>query len=153
MHADLKPFVRRIKDLGFSVKLDTNGSHPEVLREFFDEKLLDYVAMDVKHELHRYGEITPVGGNAEAMAESIAMIIASGVDHEFRTTVIGGIHDARSVEAIAKTVAGCKKYTIQNFRFGKLVDPKFGGKSFTNWEMLEMKAVAEKWVVEVGVAL
>lgn len=61
--------------------------------------------MDVKHELHRYGEITPVGGNAVAMTESIALIIASGIDHEFRTTVIGGIHDVQSIEAIAKTVA------------------------------------------------
>jgi pyruvate formate lyase activating enzyme len=153
LHADLGRFVRRIKDLGFLVKLDTNGSHPGVLRELFDEKLLDYVAMDIKHELHRYGEITPGGADAAALAGSIALIIASGVDYEFRTTVINGIHDARSVENIARTVAGCRKYTIQNFRTGKLVDPEFGGKSFFRGEIMEMKAEAEKWVGTVGVAL
>lgn len=151
LHNDLVPFIRRIRDLGFLVKLDTNGSHPKVLQSLFDEGLVNYVAMDVKHELDRYEEITPVGSDTVAMTKSIALIIASGVDHEFRTTVIGGIHDLRSVTSIARTVAGCQTYHLQNFRHGQLVDPDFSGKSFTNDELVQMRDSARQWVANTQI--
>jgi len=151
LHHDLEAFIRRIKSLGFLVKLDTNGSHPDRLATLLSSGLLDYVAMDVKHELHRYGEITPVSATPSEYARSIELIIRSGIDHEFRTTVIGGIHDTVAIGRVAETIAGCQRYTLQGFRPGTLVDSSFSGGTPTSVELLAMRDAAQIFVREVKV--
>ena len=119
LHADLPELCATIKELGLKVKLDTNGSNPEMLRQLVEQKLVDYIAMDVKAPLRAedYSRIAGVelNGKLRRIQESIRIIITSGVDHEFRTTVIKGVHGAREVEAIARSVQGARRYVLQKF--------------------------------------
>ncbi|WP_457555652.1 anaerobic ribonucleoside-triphosphate reductase activating protein [Candidatus Pyrohabitans sp.] len=119
LHRDLPELCATIKELGLKVKLDTNGSNPEMLRQLVEQKLVDYIAMDVKAPLRAedYSRIAGVELNGELsrIEESVRIIITSGVDHEFRTTVIKGVHGAREVEAIARSVQGARRYVLQKF--------------------------------------
>ncbi len=119
LHADLPQLCATIKELGLEVKLDTNGSNPEMLRSLIKEKLVDYIAMDVKAPLRAndYSRIAGVDINGELsrIQESIDIIITSGVDHEFRTTVIKGVHGEDEVEAIARSLQGARRYVLQKF--------------------------------------
>ncbi|WP_456475180.1 anaerobic ribonucleoside-triphosphate reductase activating protein, partial [Candidatus Pyrohabitans sp.] len=119
LHSDLPELCATIKKLGLKVKLDTNGSNPEMLRTLIREKLVDYIAMDVKAPLRAkdYSRIAGVDINGELrnMEKSIDIIITSRIDHEFRTTVIKGIHDEEEVEAIARSLQGAKRYVLQKF--------------------------------------
>jgi len=130
IHADLPEFCRRIRALGFPVKLDTNGYHPEMLRRLLEEKLVDYVAMDVKNSPEKYPE---TAGRKELdlslLQESIALLMHSGIDHEFRTTVVKEFHEQQDFEEIGKLIAGAEKYYLQCFAdrdtvpFGNLTAP------------------------------
>jgi pyruvate formate lyase activating enzyme len=119
VHRDLPELCAAIKQLGLRVKLDTNGSKPEVLRSLIEEKLVDYIAMDVKAPLREaeYSSVAGVDVNGELsrIQESIDIIITSGIDHEFRTTVIKGVHGEREVEAIARSLQGARRYVLQKF--------------------------------------
>ena len=138
MHRDLPDFCRRIKDLGFLVKLDTNGSHPEVLARLFRENLIDYAAMDVKHTWSKYQEITGRGIEILKYQESIKIIIDSAPDYEFRTTVINGVHSREDILAMASYIQGAKRYFLQNYRSGELLDPDFVGSSFREEALLDI---------------
>ncbi len=116
MRKDLKDFIRRIKSLGFLVKLDTNGYHPDRLKELLDEKLIDYIAMDVKNSFAKYQ--TTVGFsdiNLSLIKESIVLIMESGLEYEFRTTVVGTLHEPSDFEEIGSTICGAKRYYLQQF--------------------------------------
>ncbi|NOZ58382.1 MAG: anaerobic ribonucleoside-triphosphate reductase activating protein [Euryarchaeota archaeon] len=119
LHRDLPELCKAIKQLGLKVKLDTNGSNPEMLRFLIEEKLVDYIAMDVKAPLRRedYSRIAGVelNGGLRRIQESIDVIITSGIDHEFRTTVIKGVHREEEVEAIARSLQGARRYVLQKF--------------------------------------
>ena len=111
IHADLPEFCRRIKELGFPVKLDTNGYHPEMLRKLLEEKLIDYAAMDVKNSQEKYPETAGRKDlDLSLLRESIALLMHSGIDHEFRTTVVKEFHEQRDFEEIGKMIAGAEKY-------------------------------------------
>ena len=145
-------FLQKVRVLGFLIKLDTNGTHPEVLEKIFHKKLVDYVAMDIKASPERYNEITGVANDFSAITKSKDLILASGVEYEFRTTVIHGFHNASELDCIGRFIQGAKKYTLQNYRNGKVLDPewkKFMGFSTTELKMMEMqmRAFAEKVVV------
>jgi pyruvate formate lyase activating enzyme len=88
---DIKPFVRKLKDMGYLVKLDTNGSNPYLLSELIDENLLDYVAMDIKTSELNYNEVIGTEIEIATLTKSMQIIINSGIDYEFRTTVFNGI--------------------------------------------------------------
>jgi pyruvate formate lyase activating enzyme len=115
IHADLAEFLRKIKNLGFSIKLDTNGTHPEILKNLYAEHLLDYIAMDIKHRFEAYGEIVAATVDVEAIKHSVAMIREWDLDYEFRTTVVPEFHSADDVKAIALQLSGAKKFVIQEF--------------------------------------
>lgn len=115
LHTDLIDIIKTIKDLGYAVKLDTNGTLPHRVAPLIEQKLVDYIAMDIKHELEHYDEITGVTVDTGAILESIQMIRSSGVDYEFRTTIVPAFHHDQTIKNIAQTLSGSKRYVLQEF--------------------------------------
>lgn len=111
---DLKEFIKKIKDLGLLVKLDTNGGNPKVLQELIDEKLVDYVAMDIKNIFNKYNITAGKKINLDNIKKSIEILKASKIDYEFRTTIIKEMHSLDDIVSICKLV-GNAKYYLQNF--------------------------------------
>lgn len=111
---DLKIFIKKVKNMGFLVKLDTNGSNPDLLEELLNERLLDYVAMDIKNPLHLYEEVAGMKPLAIKLKKSIELLKKSSIDHEFRTTIIKNIHDIDKLFEICSYVDGNKMF-LQNF--------------------------------------
>ena len=114
VQADLVRFIRRVKDLGFLVKLDTNGSNPDILEELLKDNLLDYVAMDIKNPLALYKEVAGISPKVDKLKRSIELLKNCSIDHEFRTTIIRNIHDIDKIFEICSYVDGNKMY-LQNF--------------------------------------
>lgn len=145
-------FLKEIKDLGYSIKLDTNGSFPDLLRELIKNKLIDYVAMDIKSSPENYSKITNSDINLIKIEKSIK-IISSMLDYyEFRTTIIEGIHDANEMEEIAQwlnRLCGKKpqKYNIQGFKnHDRFLDESFAKRTDTKENYLkELKDVLEDY--------
>jgi pyruvate formate lyase activating enzyme len=111
---DLPRFIKRVKRLGLLVKLDTNGSRPDVVERLLDEDLLDYVAMDVKAPPDRYDALCGTRVDLAAIRRSIALLIEQAPDYEFRTTVAPTLTEA-DVRAIADLIAGARRYILQRF--------------------------------------
>ena len=125
LESRLAEICTRIKTLGFQVKLDTNGSRPDILARLFDEDRLDYVAMDIKAPLALY---TPVISPREVAAEiekSIDLIMSSGVDYEFRTTCARPFAGPETIGDIARSIQGARKYVLQKFNLTDVLDPAF----------------------------
>jgi len=130
INPELPDFIKKIKNLDFLVKLDTNGSNPKMLKELIDRGLLDYVAMDIKLPKERYSLV--FGGNlsVDDIKESIKILKNSNIDFEFRTTCAPTVHTVADLEQMARwigeSVPGKKpKYFLQNFRPERTIDPKF----------------------------
>ena len=112
----LPELLARIKELGYPVKLDTNGSHPERLRSLVRQGLVDYVAMDIKNSPERYGETVGVPAlDLTPFQESVAFLLQGDVDYEFRTTVVREFHDSDSFQAIGPWLSGARRYFLQCF--------------------------------------
>lgn len=137
LQKDLKLFIRKIKDLGLKVKLDTNGSNYDVLKDLIDEKLVDYVAMDVKNTFDDYNEICGVNVKIDNIKKSIALLREKNCDYEFRTTIVSEYHD---IDKILKLCNEYKndKYFLQNFRDSENVLLK-NLHSFSDSELKEIK--------------
>lgn len=117
LQPDLPEFLRRIHASGFLVKLDTNGSNPKLLATLLEEKLVDYVAMDIKNCLSRYGETVGVPNYSTAnVEESIRLLLSCDIDYEFRTTVTAELHDQTAIRAIGILLQGAKQYVLQPYR-------------------------------------
>lgn len=114
LQKDLKDFIKKVKEIGVLVKLDTNGSNPKVVKDLLDENLLDYIAMDIKLPFSRYDKIAGIKVNTDDLKESIDLIKNSKVEHEFRTTIIKEFHTMKDIEEIISYV-GNSNYYIQNF--------------------------------------
>ena len=126
MRKDLPEFIKKIKDLCFSVKLDTNGSNPAMLKELINGNLLDYVAMDIKTTKDKYNKDLGIKVDMEKIEESIEILKKGKVPFEFRTTVVPTVHEKEDLLNMAKWIAGQNvKYYLQNFRPEKTIDPKF----------------------------
>lgn len=126
IHRDLPDFIKKIRALGFLVKLDTNGTNPKMLKQLVDEKLLDYIAMDIKASPSGYA--VAVGGKAdiEAIKETARLIMASGVEYEFRTTSLPAIVKESDFLEIAAWIRGAKKFCLQQFKpMGDLMDASY----------------------------
>lgn len=117
LEEELEDLIREIRESGYLVKLDTNGYRPEVLGRLAEEKLLDYIAMDVKSSLERYGESAGLqNADTGRIRESIGIIMESGIEYEFRTTVVKELHGTAELTAIGKEIAGAEKYFLQSYR-------------------------------------
>lgn len=116
LQPDLPDFIRRIRDLGFAVKLDTNGYRPAVLRALIDGGLVDYVAMDVKNSLSRYPETVGIARfDTAPLEESMDLLMENRVPFEFRTTLVRGLHTPESIAEMGKRLAGEERFFLQTF--------------------------------------
>ncbi len=130
LQKDIESFIFKIKNEGFAVKLDTNGSFPERLRSIVAEGLVDYIAMDIKNSEEKYSLTAGIEGNCPQVFESIDFIMSSGVDYEFRTTVVKELHTVEDIESIAKRIAGARRYFLQSFKdSGDLICPDYSAHS------------------------
>lgn len=133
MHHELPEFIRKIRDCGFKVKLDTNGSNPRMLAELIEEGLLDRVAMDVKNDEANYAEtagLPPmlVHNILSRVCESISIIMDSEIEYEFRTTAVKGLHTKENFDGIGHIIEGADLYYIQNFvDSGRVIEEGFSG--------------------------
>ena len=118
IHIDLPALIAKIRALGLLVKLDTNGTRPELLAELLEKKMLDYVAMDIKSALtaERYSEACGTRVDMEAVEKSIGLLLSGRVDYEFRTTVVPGLVRKGDVLEIARRLTGGRRYILQQFQ-------------------------------------
>lgn len=141
MMGDLPAFMRKVKDAGFLVKLDTNGNNPTMLKKIISEKIVDYIAMDVKTSFGKYKELVGPCVDPSNIKESIKLIMESGVDYEFRSTVLSEIHDEATLKEMAEMVAGAKIIYLQKFRPAHTLDPRFNScVPFTDEKMADIAA-------------
>ena len=116
LRRDLTDLMVRIRDMGYAVKLDTNGAHPELLADILDRGLADYVAMDIKNSPEKYAVTCGLERvDLEPVRQSVKLLMADGIDCEFRTTVVDELHEAADIEAIGSWIAGAKHYFLQAF--------------------------------------
>ena len=113
LHADLPELLTRLKAMGFAVKLDSNGSFPDVLRTVIAGKLVDYVAMDIKAPLEKYAQVSGAELPLESIKESIALLLEGSVDYEFRTTVDRDLLDVEDLLEIGEAIRGARRYYLQ----------------------------------------
>ena len=154
LHRDLPEFMARIRELGFAVKLDTNGTHPDVLREVLTRGLADYVAMDIKNSPAKYALTAGLADTEPAflgaVRESVRLLMESGADYEFRTTVVEELHEVGDFEEIGMWIRGAKRYFLQCFTDRDAVP--YGGLSAPSKAKLEAcAAVAGRYVKDVQI--
>ncbi|MBQ3385098.1 MAG: anaerobic ribonucleoside-triphosphate reductase activating protein [Erysipelotrichaceae bacterium] len=144
----LKDFIIEIRNLGFKVKLDTNGYYPDKLKELIDEGLIDYVAMDIKAPLAKYPAtvgLPEINFKADQIRKTIKYLMSDVVDYEFRTTVVRELHTKEDMAAIGKMIKGCKHYYLQQFvDSGRCIEQ--GYTSYTKEEMCELRDEVAKYV-------
>ena len=152
LQPDLIPFIKEIKELGFLIKLDTNGTNSNIVKEILDLNIVDYWAMDVKYEEEIYIQNVTANVQYENIKESIQLLKNRARDYEFRTTYVKGIHTLESVKGIGEIINGAKRYYIQNFRPGKTINSSLdASNSFSTDELLKIKEVMEQYVNEVEI--
>ena len=166
LHADLPDFLASIKDAGYLVKLDTNGTNPDMLESLLSDGLLDYIAMDVKAGPGNYARVCGLSALSETSADnlpdtkerllanvrrSVKLLMGSGIEYEFRTTVVKGLHSARDFEEIASWLAGCRAYFLQAFRDCPevlLEDHPFS--AFSDEEMKDFLKIVQKKIPQAA---
>ncbi|SCY69528.1 anaerobic ribonucleoside-triphosphate reductase activating protein [Alkaliphilus peptidifermentans] len=142
LQTDLTEFIRKLKLEGFYIKLDTNGTNPNILKLLLKENLLDYIAMDVKAPLNKYSVITETPVNIKDIQESISILNESGIDHEFRTTVCQELIKPQELIDIAQMLKGSKKFFIQNFKDTETV---YGGmNNYSSYDEDELEKIKEQ---------
>ncbi len=145
LHADLPEFIEKIKELGYQVKLDTNGYAPQVLKGLIHNGLIDYVAMDIKNSQEKYAATIGLDGelqNAFSMdrvCESVEILRSTGIDHEFRTTVVRELHTKEDILKIGEWIKGCPRYYLQQFKESDNIICQ----GFHEWDEQVMKEMVE----------
>ncbi len=143
LHNDLPDFIREIKSFGLKVKLDSNGTRPDMLALLFEQKLLDFIAMDIKQVLD-FSLYNAIVGNTinrtvfDKILRSITLIENAGIDYEFRTTVIKGIHQPEQIKALRKRFG--RHYKIQQFNPEITLNPDLTGEPFSEKEFQAFQA-------------
>lgn len=152
LQPNLLPFIRKIKQLGFQVKLDTNGTRPDVLEALFAEHLLDYIAMDIKNTKEKYALTTGMTTfDIAPIEKSIALIKKYAPDYEFRTTVVQGLHTKEDLLAIGAWLTGAKRYTLQTFQNSGNLLAETGLSAFSETEMQNWKTLLEPFFEQINV--
>ncbi len=143
---DIEDFLKKIKKIGYDIKLDTNGTFPEKLISLVNKGLVDYVAMDIKNCKEKYNETAGVSNvNYEDIQKSIDFLMMGFVDYEFRTTVVNELHTIQDIGAIAQSIKGAKKYFLQSFvDSGDIIGGNLS--SVSTKTLHEMCAVSTKFV-------
>lgn len=116
LHGDLLPLLSSIRDLGFSIKLDTNGSFPDRLEKYVRLGLLDYVAMDIKNSIHQYQKTTACTSiDLSSINKSVQFLLSGKIEYEFRTTMVKEFHEEKDFLSIGQWISGAKRYFLQKF--------------------------------------
>lgn len=115
LHKDLPDFCAKVKDLGYDVKLDSNGTNPDLLAELMEKNLVDYFAMDIKNSRKKYAETVGKPVDFSVIDRSVELLKTRAKDYEFRTTLVKEFHTKEDMEDIAEWLAGAKKYALQHF--------------------------------------
>lgn len=140
LQADLPRFIEKIKSMGFEVKLDTNGTNPEMLSSLIDGGLLDYVAMDIKSSPEGYARVSGVSPDMEKIKRSIELLLSDKIDYEFRTTVAKPLFSTGDFVEIGKLIKGAKRYYLQGF----LDSGDIVGEGISAYSDTEMKGFLEE---------
>lgn len=145
---DIEDFIIKIRELGYSVKIDTNGTFPEKLRSLVEKGLVDYVAMDIKNSPELYAETIGISGyDTSKIKESISFLLEGNVDYEFRTTVVREFHSVFGMNALGEMIKGAKRHFLQGFiDSGELIG--FGMSAVPVEEMERMKKIMLQYVDE-----
>lgn len=152
----LDDFIAEIKDMELKVKLDTNGTQPQVITQLIKNELLDYIAMDVKGAADNLDFIglndEKIESYRQSVKESINLIMNAAIEYEFRTTVVPGIHTKSDIKDITEKIKEADKYYIQNFTANNPLDSKFEEtRSFSDDELIEFKKIADFYVNQVEI--
>ena len=151
MQPDSVDFLTQVRELGFLIKVDTNGCYPHVLREILDKKLADYVAMDIKNSPDKYAQTVGIPNfSLDNVNQSIALLQSSGIDYEFRTTVVREFHTADDIATIAQWVSGAPHYYLQNFEdSGNLISQGLHGFSPDELQIMADSALKHLKYVQI----
>ena len=150
LQEDLVEFIRKIKSMGYLVKIDTNGYCWTKLKYLIDEHLIDYVAMDLKNSLSKYTITTGRQGNLEPIQRAVELLLENKIPYEFRTTVVKNYHTTEDFEEIGKWIQGASAYYIQNYRENEEVLVK-GLEGFSKEELEEFANIMRKYVAHVEI--
>ncbi len=150
LQKDLENFCLKIKSMGYQVKLDTNGSNPQILEDLFQKKFVDFIAMDIKTNLKGYGLVAGMNFKSELISESIELIRKNAPGYEFRTTCVKPLIDKDVIKDIGKMIQGTSHYVIQQCSQNiRMLNPDFfKGKDlfFSDDEILDLKSEVENYV-------
>lgn len=139
LHPDLPDKMKRIKEMGFLIKLDTNGTNPEMIANILERELVDYLAMDIKDALPYRRELVGVDVPAKAIETSIELVKGSGVEYEFRSTILPDYHDLKTLREMGEAINGADKWVLQGFRSEKTLRDEFTGMpSFGDMKLAEL---------------
>jgi pyruvate formate lyase activating enzyme len=148
----LPSFLRKIKAMSFAVKLDTNGSEPDVIKDLLEEKLIDYIAMDIKAPLEKYESIIRAKIDTDLIRESIGIILMSKIPYEFRTTIVESLIEENDILQIAEMISGADNYVLQKFVPSKTLDKKFlKEKTWPDEKLQEIKKQLENQIKSVTI--
>ena len=153
LHKGLVDFAREVKKRKFLVKVDTNGTNPEMVKQLIKEKLADYIAMDIKAPLDKYGSVTKTKADKRAIQKTINLLMKSNINYEFRTTVVPGLFDEKDAEEIGKMLKGAKKFCIQQFRnIDRTLDKKFQDlKPYPPKKLKDFKKILSGYIKKVEI--
>jgi pyruvate formate lyase activating enzyme len=149
LQRNLSTVCHNIKQLGYPVKLDTNGSRPDVLTRLIRDRRVDYIAMDIKTDPEAYPQDISCNENTESILESIALIMAADISYEFRTTCLKPFVDDTVIETISRTIRGARLYALQSFKDENVLNPGFfrnGAPGYSRPEMERFQTLAAPWV-------
>ena len=149
LQPDLEEFLRKIKTLGYLVKLDTNGTKPELLKDLIEKSLVDYVAMDIKNSPSAYAKTAGTSEHLTEIKTSVELLKTNIVPYEFRTTLVGGHHTEKEIQEIATWLKGSEKLFLQHFVDGGTCIES-GLKEVPKSETLEFKKILEKTIKNVS---
>ena len=148
----LASFIKQVKKMGFAVKLDTNGSQPQVIKNLFDEKLLDFIAMDIKAPIEKYKDIVKAPVKPDSIKESINLILKAKIPHEFRTTIVESQLEEKDILQIGTLIASANHYVLQKFVSTKTLAKKFlKEKSFSDEKLQIIKNSLEHQITSVTI--
>lgn len=145
LYAELLPFLKKVRQLGYAIKVDTNGTRPELLKQIVSEGLADYVAMDIKNSPAFYAATTGIAKpDIAAIDQSRDFLMSGVVDYEFRTTAVKGLHTQESIAELSSWITGAKRYFLQGFKdSGDLLSP-LNLSAFNEEEMNGLLEIAKK---------
>ncbi|MCD4781236.1 MAG: anaerobic ribonucleoside-triphosphate reductase activating protein [Candidatus Omnitrophica bacterium] len=146
VHQDLKPFLQKVKDLDYAIKLDTNGTHPEVISDIIHSGLVDYISMDIKAPLSKYHQVTGIPHQEELIKHSIRLLLERHVPYEFRSTVPKDLLKENDIQEMSALIKGATQYHLQRFvpRLS-VIDPVYADEQMDNYSEADMQHLRKKY--------